>query len=203
MLVGMALAQERRFTIYLIHHGWHAGIAFCQADLRGTDWPSEVFFPAQRYVEVGWGEAGYYPDPNPDAGDALRAALWPTEAVLHVAAFDYAPARIFKGPVRQLALDSTAFQKLVTYIANYFKRDAQGALQPVAPALYGRAGQFYAAKGRYHLFNNSNRWTARALRTAGLPVWPARVLTIKDLWAQIEPLSTEAEETTACPLPKR
>ncbi|SHK85557.1 conserved hypothetical protein [Rhodothermus profundi] len=201
LLAGQALAQERRFTIYLIHHGWHAGIAFCQADLEGTDWPEEVRFPARRYVEVGWGEAGYYPDPDPGAGDALRAALWPTAAVLHVVAFDHPPARIFSGPVRQVELDSMAFRKLVAFVAGYFKRDAQGKLQPVAPALYGQEGQFYAARGRYHLLNNSNRWVARALRTAGLPVWPARVLTIKDLWAQIEPLSSMAEKAAACPLP--
>jgi len=199
LLVGLAVAQERRFRIYLIHHGWHAGIAFCQADLEGTDWPAEVFFPERRFVEVGWGEAGYYPDPDPGAGDALRAALWPTDAVLHVAAFDHPPARIFRGPVRQIDLDSTAFRRLVAYVADYFKRDAQGGLEPVAPGLYGLESRFYAAKGRYHLFNNCNHWVARALRAAGLPVHPARALTLGDLWRQLEPLSQAASpESDGC-----
>ena len=197
LLVGLAVAQERRFRIYLIHHGWHAGIAFCQADLEGTDWPAEAFFPERRFVEVGWGEAGYYPDPDPGAGDALRAALWPTDAVLHVAAFDRPPALIFKGPVRQIDLDSTAFRRLVAYVADYFKRDAQGGLEPVAPGLYGMESQFYAAKGRYHLFNNCNHWVARALRAAGLPVHPARALTLGDLWRQLEPLSQAASPEAA------
>lgn len=199
LLTASALAQAPRFRIYLIHHGWHAGIAFCQADLWRTDWPEAVRFPAYRYLEVGWGEAGYYPDPDPGAGDALRAALWPTDAVLHVAAFDYPPVRLFKGPVREIVLDSVAFRRLVTHVAGYFKRDAQGKVQQVGPGLYGRESFFYAAHGRYHLLNNCNHWVARALRAAGLPVRGA--LTLQDLWRQIEPLSTVPVEEVACPLP--
>ncbi|MFO7315144.1 DUF2459 domain-containing protein, partial [Rhodothermus marinus] len=67
------------------------------------------------------------------------------------------------------------------------------------PGLYGRESFFYAAHGRYHLFNNCNHWVARALRAAGLPVHPGRTLTIRDLWRQIEPLSQAASpESDGC-----
>lgn len=206
LLADLSSAQERRFRIYLIHHGWHAGIAFCQAQLKGTNWPAGAFFLAWRYIEVGWGEAGYYPHPDPGVEDALRAALWPTDAVLHIAAFDAPPAWISKRPMRQIELDSMAFQRLVAYVVDFFELDAQGRPQLVAPGLYGRESQFYAAKGRYHLFNNCNHWVARALRAAGLLVYPSRALTLQDLWRQLERLSQEVapEQTQGvdlCPPP--
>lgn len=198
LFIDLSVQAQPRYRVYLVHHGWHAGIAFCQKDLWDTLWPREVFFPERRFLEVGWGEAGYYPDPNPGVGDALRAALWPSRAVLHVAGFDDAPVQLFRESVRQLDLDAEAFRRLVAYVANYFARDQTGQVQRLQPGLYGRESFFYAARGRYHLFNNCNHWVARALRAAGLPVAPARALTVGDLWQQLEPLTEASTEEAYC-----
>lgn len=198
LFVNFSGQAQHRYRVYLVHHGWHAGIAFCQEDLRDTAWPKEVFFPERRFLEIGWGEAGYYPDPDPGVGDALRAALWPTRAVLHVAGFDHAPVQLFRESVRQLDLNAEAFRRLVAYVADYFVHDPSGQVQRLQPGLYGRESFFYAARGRYHLLNNCNHWVARALRTAGLPVAPARALTVGDLWRQLEPLTEAPTEEVYC-----
>jgi hypothetical protein len=59
---------------------------------------------------------------------------------------------------------------------------------PVAPlgsGLYGDS-RFYPARETFHLFNTCNVWTARALRSAGLPVRDA--ITTEGLMAQVRRL---------------
>lgn len=45
----------------------------------------------------------------------------------------------------------------------------------------------YLARGRYHALNNSNTWTARTLRAAGVPIPP--VLTAANVLCQAGPLA--------------
>jgi Protein of unknown function (DUF2459) len=42
----------------------------------------------------------------------------------------------------------------------------------------------YLATGRYQLFRSSNQWTARALRSAGLPFAPEHSLTVGTVLCQ-------------------
>ncbi len=68
----------------MVRHGWHAGIAVRRADVPDTAWPILGDFPAARYLEIGWGEAGYYTGRSRGVWGTVRAGAWPTRSVLHV-----------------------------------------------------------------------------------------------------------------------
>ena len=48
--------------------------------------------------------------------------------------------------------------------------DSAGVANPATTVTYGASDRFYAATGRYHLFNTCNQWTGRGLARAGVPV---------------------------------
>ena len=47
-------SSEPAKTIYLVRHGWHAGIVVKRADVPPGTWPQHNEFPGAEYLEVGW-----------------------------------------------------------------------------------------------------------------------------------------------------
>ncbi len=74
-------------TIYLLSHGWHAGIVLQRAEIGDSVWPEPVDCPDAQYLEVGWGDMDYYQTPDPHQGLIFKAALLPTASVLHIVGF--------------------------------------------------------------------------------------------------------------------
>ena len=168
-------------TIYLVSHGWHAGIVIKRADIPAGVWPEQMDFPAVEYLEVGWGDKDYYMTPEPHLGILLKAGLLPTASVLHVVGFSGAVTRYFPhSEVIRLELSEAGFEQLCQYLADSFSRDADDLSQPLGPSLYGE-GRFYLSRETYHAFNTCNVWTARGLRAAGCPLTPAFTLTVDSL----------------------
>ena len=52
-----ATADHR--TIYVIAQGWHVGVALRRADIPAGMLPEQTDFPQARYLEFGWGDAGF------------------------------------------------------------------------------------------------------------------------------------------------
>jgi hypothetical protein len=133
----------------------------------------------EQYLGIGWGERRWYVDPPPEDGQllpGLRALLLPNAAVIKVQRYTDFPT-----DAETLCLGVTAehFLNLVSFIRDTFERDAQN--QPIYVAADPKhKAQFYAAKGTYSLFNNSNHWTAAGLRIVGAdtPLWPAHAAAI-------------------------
>lgn len=172
-------------AVWIIPHGWHAGLAVRLADLPPGAWPEAEALGEAAYLEVGWGEAGYFPDPAPGLLDVLRAGLWPTPSVLHVAALGLPPEEAFAGrEVVRLPLSRARLRTLVEAVRAAYARDEAGRPRPLEPGLYGPRSRFYASRGRYHVFHNCNHWAAGVLAEAGLPFAPVRSLTLPDLMAQ-------------------
>ena len=80
--------SEPRITIYLVNHGGHAGIVLPRNAIPDGFWPELESFPAGRHLEVGWGDRDYYQALDPHMGLALKAALLPTDSVLHIVGFN-------------------------------------------------------------------------------------------------------------------
>ena len=155
-------------TVYVVNHGWHTGIV-----LRTQDALPHISLQddmtASPYIEIGWGDETYYQAEDPTFGMGLKALFWPTDTVLHVVALSGEPASYFPGSeVKALLLSHRGFLNLVGYIDRSFTLDNA---QPVAlgKGLYGNS-RFYRANGTFHLFNNCNTWTAKAIRTSGFPI---------------------------------
>lgn len=170
--------EQRPIPIYLTGHGWHVGIV---VETRHPEW-NEAWsdipgLPRTRYLEFGWGDAGYYPHPDPGWPQLLRAGLLPTESVLHIAGFDREPAAQFPGSqVVRLQLSEEGLRALTEFLDSYVRRDAKGRAEVLGTGLYADS-LFVAANRRYFFPFTSNWWTARGLRSAGLPITPLYAVT--------------------------
>ena len=176
--------DEPRKTIYLVSHGWHAGIVLPRTDIPDSIWRVSMDFSDADYLEVGWGDSEYYQTPEPDIGLILKAALLPTDSVLHIVGFSGAvPVYFPYSEIIRIELPAAGFEHLVRTIAASFARDETGRVKSFGPGLYGNS-RFYLSGERYHLSNTCNVWTARALRSAGLAITPARAIRVESLMSQ-------------------
>lgn len=175
-------------TVYLIQHGWHAGIALERAHLRDGALPAFPGVPESRYLEVGWGEGHYYPNPEPGVWTFARAGLWPTASVVHVVPIDRPVAERFPTQrILRLRLDAAALHRLAAYIRASVSVEADSDSTPpaqgAAPGYY-RGSRFFASPLRYHAFQNCNHWIAEALESAGCETARWRALTVGAVFSQ-------------------
>jgi uncharacterized protein (TIGR02117 family) len=174
---------EPFIIIYLVSHGWHAGIVVKRADIPAHIWPQHNDFPDAEYLETGWGDKDYYMTPSPHLGMTLKAGLIPTASVLHIVGFSGSVTRNFpRSEVVRIELSEVGFQQLCSYLENSYALDEAGRSLPLGPSLYG-SGQFYLSRESYHAFNTCNAWTARGLREAGCAITPAENLSVDTLMA--------------------
>ena len=177
-------------TIYLVSHGWHAGIVLQSADIPDGVWPAPVGFPDMQYLEVGWGDMDYYQTSDPHMGLILKAALWPTASVLHIVGFNGpVPSYFPRSEIIRIKLSSAGFEHLARTIATSFALDEAGNAKSLGPGLYGNS-LFYRSSETYHLFNTCNVWTARALRSAGLAITPATAISVGSLMSRARKFGT-------------
>ncbi|MCF6212103.1 MAG: DUF2459 domain-containing protein [Gammaproteobacteria bacterium] len=171
-------------TVYLVSHGWHAGIVVKRADISNAVWPEQLDFPMSKFLEVGWGDRDYYQTPAPGWGVTLKAALLPTESVLHIVSFDDAVLAYFpRSEVIEIQLSKPGFERLSRYISASYSKDVSGKSIPLGPGLYG-VSQMYLSTETYHLFNTCNVWSARAIKQAGCPITPAVTVTVESLMSR-------------------
>lgn len=167
--------SRRPITVYVTSHGWHVGIV-TPADATVTTLP-DADYPDRRLLEFGWGDARYYPHPDPGLRELLTAALLPTSAVMHIAGFDADIERQFPNSrIVQLQISEQGMAELANFLANTLKPDDQGRAVYVGRGLYADS-IFLEARGPYMLPHTSNLWAARALRAAGVPVTPLYAMT--------------------------
>lgn len=172
-------------NIYLVSHGWHAGIVMQRVDIpEGVCTQHKHDFREARYLEVGWGDQDFYQTPEPTLGMKLKAALFPTKSVLHVVGFSDPVRNYFpNSEIIEIALSYEGFEQLCKYIEQSYAKNERGEVQVLGPGLYGNS-QFYQSRESYHVFKTCNVWTARALRAAGCPVAPGRLIKVESLMSR-------------------
>jgi uncharacterized protein (TIGR02117 family) len=175
---------EHTKTIYLVSHGWHAGIVVKRTDIPDGVWQEQNNFPESEYLETGWGDRTYYMTPEAHWGTAFKAALWPTQSVLHIVRFsDTVPAYFPNSEIIRIKLSFQGFERLIRYIADSYAKDEAGHAILLGPGLYGNS-HFYLSREIYHGFKTCNVWTARALRAAGCPITPAFAIRVEGLMSR-------------------
>ena len=190
--------EQATVEIYLASHGWHAGIVLERTENLEANWqwPSLEVFKNQAFLEIGWGDYDFYQTPDPHPGLVLKAALVPTQSVLHVAGFngpvsDYFP----RSEIIKLVMPYSGYQKLVQSIIKSFAKDSAGHAISLGHGLYGES-RFYQSVESYHLFNTCNVWTARQLKAGGLPFTPSAAITVDDLMSQARTIGTKIQEAS-------
>lgn len=161
----------RTLSVYIVSHGWHAGIVTERAEIEDFI-PNHPEMPRAEYLMFEWGDGRYFPHPDPGFGLLLRAALWPTKSVIQVVGMDVPPERYFSmSRVVKIQVTEEGIENLGRFIKQRFRQDTDGNVIAAANGLY-RNSTFFEATGRYHLPKTSNTWTARALRQTGYPITP-------------------------------
>lgn len=176
-------AEERPIPVYIVQVGWHAGLVV-ESEYLSDSFPDHEEMPDAAFLKIGWGDDKYYPDPDPSFFVLLRAIFWPSRSVLHVVGMDVPASEYFSGAdVVTLQISREGMDELTDFVAHYFRRDDDG--QPVFHS-YGRYGYsaFFKARGRYYIPKTSNVWTARALRSAGVPITPLYASTARNVMRQ-------------------
>jgi uncharacterized protein (TIGR02117 family) len=121
------------------------------------------------HVAFGWGDKGFYINtPTWDdlkASTVLRALFWPDDSCMHVVMKERDDISSGGKAVR---ISAEQYQRLVEFIRDSFRTDADGRFQLIEGAAYHSSDAFFEAHGSYHCLNTCNCWVGRALRTAGL-----------------------------------
>lgn len=174
--------DDQTRTIYLVNHGWHAGIILKRPDIRLGSWPKFQAFTHMDYMEIGWGDRNYYTSPAPGLRLAVKALLLPTSSVLHLVGFHGPPESYFPySEIIRIDLTVHGFEEMIHHISKSFSRDQYGSVVHLGPGFYDDS-QFYASEEKYHLCKTCNTWTATILQIAGCPV--TRTSTVNGLMSQ-------------------
>jgi len=157
-------------VIYVVSHGWHTGIVLKTTEIpEAIVWPEIRDFAGNQYIEVGWGDRDYYQAPETTWATALKAALWSTGSVLHIAGFNEPVRKFFSASdVVEVPITDEGLKQLSGFIARTHLR-GEGESMKLKSGLYGNS-RFYPAKGKFYVFYNCNTWVAEALSAGGLPM---------------------------------
>ena len=167
-------------TIYVVSNGWHAGLILRRSDVDTNLWPELNQIPMTEYVEVGWGNEGFYMAKHITPG-LILGALIPSASVLHIAGFNGDIETIFQNAdLVSIDLSKDGLAEMCRFIHASYVLDGAGQPARLGPGLYGES-EFYRAHGKYYFPNTCNVWTANALRSAGCPITPAYASTAQNL----------------------
>lgn len=171
-------------TLYVLAEGWHTGLVFPAADLIARLPALEAEFGTARWLEVGWGDERYYRAEKGTVALALRAVLWPTDSALHLAPRPE-PSRLEAAGIEVVALrvEEEGYRATLDFVVDSFAAGVEGPVIRLGAAPAG-FGAFFAANGRFHLFNTCNTWVAHGIRHTGYPV-STRVMTVRGVMSQL------------------
>lgn len=172
--------------IYIISHGWHAGLAIKAGDLNKVTPDLAVRFPDSMYYEIGWGDTGFYQANKITTGLTFQAMFWSSGSVLHIVGLEVSPLENFKNSkVEILTSDDENYQNLLNFINSSFQRDKNNKIILESKGIYGDS-QFYTGIGKYHILNTCNKWTAKALYSAGYNISPMFKLTSSSVMGTLQ-----------------
>lgn len=173
--------------VYLLGQGWHAGLIIERDAGPARLWPERGDFPEADFFEVGWGEREFYQAADPGVWMAVKAALWPSPSVVFMSGLRTPPETVFAcSDLIALDLSPPRLESLLRYLHDSFDRAASARTAPLPGGRSG-SGTFYPGRGRFHLFNTCNTWTAGALAAAGYPLDRPYPLTASGLIERVRP----------------
>jgi uncharacterized protein (TIGR02117 family) len=175
--------------LYVTSNNWHTRVVVATRDIPDGLLPEADRFPEAEWLAIGWGEHEYYPMEDPPARLAVKAALVPSDSVIHLIPMS-APPRSAEGfEVVAVAVSEAGLLAMLQAIDAAVARVGEQPAPVAAPGLYD-GSLFFPARGQFHLFNTCNTWIARKLGTAGLSVSATGVITAENLMRQVRTLAT-------------
>lgn len=173
LMISSVSAQENdRVRIYVVGHGWHTGLVIPLSEVAKETCPGLQYFDGWEYVEIGWGDEGFYRGSESISLDvAFAAVATPTPTVLHVVGVNLPVEETYPtSEVIYLDLEKERFVEMMAFVGATF-RSENGAPVDLGEGIYGFS-RFFRAEGSYYFPNTCNVWTLKALKAAGVPVTP-------------------------------
>lgn len=163
--------------IYFIKQRWHTAIVFNTSDVDSNILPVVKNFRNFKMIDIGWGDEEFYQYPDFDWELAFKALFYPTPSTLRVEGISISKELYFdlSEIVVKLIVSQEQFRKILIFIDDTFYRDESG--EKILSSKAGGQIIFYAANGKYHLFNTCNTWLANCLNNAGIEIKTDIILT--------------------------
>jgi uncharacterized protein (TIGR02117 family) len=195
-----ARAGELTVTVFVVSHGYHAGIVLPRgalADAASRHGYAALVavstrFGAYPFLEVGWGDEEFYRTVPTIASVtvpvAARALFLPgNRSVLHVVGLTYPPRVAFPvADIVALELSQDGFDRMLARVdATFAPAAAGGPVEDAGAGLYGPS-RFYRARGAFNLFHVCNHWLADLLDAAGVPTAPVLATLPPGLFLDLE-----------------
>lgn len=153
--------------IHVANHGWHTGVIIPGKEMNREMPALKDRFGDVPYYEFGWGDGKFYQAEEISFGLGVRALCWPTPAVLHVVGLPNEPTNYFSpSDAAPLFITKEGYDSLRKFIRLSFARDSHGNIRASGRGIYGDS-HFFRAQGSFFLTNTCNKWTAKALKSAG------------------------------------
>ena len=181
--VSINAASASKRNPHLVNIGWHVGIIVPVDNVLKRNLPATFDFSDRKYIEIGWGDKTFYQTSNPSFSMAFDALLKSTSSVIHLYGFDQTIRTTFKdAEIIELDIEEDNYIKLLYFIHKSFTLNADGSAQLKGPGLYGKENSFfYAANGKFHMFNTCNTWVANAIQSAGIEINSYNIVTSDSL----------------------
>lgn len=173
--------------LYIYSNHWHTGVVVKRADLSPQAQQCFAAFKGYPWLEIGWGDDGFYRAPEATTGLALGAMFCSGGTTLHVVGVDPNPPAFYRRydvDLYHIRISEEGMRQMEAYILDSMARDPAGRCVEVQKGLY-EFSRFYAARGSYHLFHTCNNWTAEVVRKTGFPITPVYAQTASNLGFQL------------------
>lgn len=187
-----ALSGQSAYTVWVSSNGWHTGIIVPTELIPRDLLPEKRDFPTAAYLEIGWGDAGFYQAETITTSIALKALFLPTPSVVHMVGFSTAPEEYFTASdVLRFEVGEEGFRRLLQALDASVGHGETGAVHR-KKGLYGDS-RFYAGRGNYSALHTCNHWAADMLTQAGIPITPWYAATSGTLMWQLRRYATHQE----------
>lgn len=186
--------DDGKNLIYASSIGWHTGIIIPAQSLPDSIWSEDHNYSDAAFLEIGWGEADYYPDEGFNLWYAIKSVFWPTSSVVHINPIDMQVEDYYynTGVVR-MEINSEQLEDLSSFLLESLELDENGKIIPVAEGK-NIDSYFYESSQKYYFPKNSNVWAAKAIKSAGFSISPIWYQTTGCLLNKAEDFGEPVEE---------
>jgi uncharacterized protein (TIGR02117 family) len=181
-------AAEPSFEIIVVNNHWHTGLAMHRSMLSPTLSKLVARETSAEYIEIGWGDDGFYRSDAVTSGLTIQAVFFSRGSVLHVVEIPDEPRRYFedfKVTLHPIRISQRGLDRLNAYLEKTFAQTDAGE-SVWLQAGWTPASSFYRARGRYGGFHTCNHWTADAVRSTGFPITPIYAFLADNVGWQID-----------------
>jgi len=157
--------------LYFTNNGLHTHVVMPSQALKELVPDLSQYVGDEAWLQIGWGDAGYYGAAKQTLLLGARALFTPTTAIVGVRCISNLSADFPKSTrLYPITLNQPAMDAALLLISRHFKLNQSGSLTLVREKPAGEL--FFKSIGTYSILNTCNNWTAYILQEAGLKISP-------------------------------